>query len=887
MSEFLNYLLKSTLCLSLLYLLFRAVMRKERFFSLNRMLLLAIVVAASVIPVLYSPAFYQSPVQVDLLPVFAPAETGPVALADRTTETIVKNPAIARPEMDKVSRSPAITLSQLIQYLYLVGLAFSFLFLLRGLITILMLFRKAKSIKMDGCRLLVVDREIPAFSFGRLVVLSQHDYEEHLETLLAHEQAHIRLNHFFDLVLLEAVKILHWFNPVIYWMAKDLKEIHEFQADDYTLTNGIDATQYQLLIIQKGVGSQKFALANSFNHCQIKKRITMMNKSKTSKAGSWKVAIFLPLLALLLMAFGRQSENGLDLKEISNPVSQKNEEKQSIQNGISREQLSEYENIVNKAKDNNGVLDLRKLFDDDKKRLETLFSSMSNEQRAAQMVAFIPKPPPLPNSVPTIEQMKTWEDPKIYGLWINAKRVNNSDLKHYTNKDIATFVVSKLGKNTANYGKHYYQVDLMTNEYYANYLRRHELEDKYWIVTRKKKEEIKLKSANDIEAKLNIKALDSIQPKLYVVDGVITDQRKANYFMEVGVESVTILKGKNATDKYGEKAKNGVFEIILKEENVKESNTIAPENIVKGKVTDSSGIPVTDASATVTGKVTLSDGRPLQRVQVRIKGTNTRTLTDKDGLFKMADVPKNCMLEFQNVGLKSTDVKPDFENPMNIKMELGSFWIDRVKVICKAGDNNPPKPLPKHGFASNMKASPLLFVLDGVIVDKSKMDQIEPDDIKSVTVLNAKSATEKYGLLAKNGVMEITTKGKVKLSVGNVVVEVNEYADGQKMALHNNNIIDEMPEFKGGMKELMKFISGSIKYPDKAQADKTQGNVEVNFVISRDGKVENVSIANAVDTSLDAEAIRVISSMPDWISGKQSGEPVDVSFTIPIQFAIK
>lgn len=310
MNDFLNYLLKSTLCLSLLYLLFRAVMRKESFFALNRILLLAIVVTSSAIPLLYLPTFYQSPVQVDLLPVFAPAETGPVALADLVTDTTVEKSAIAGPEMDNISRSSVITVNQLIQYFYLAGLVFSFLLLLRGLSTILMLFRKAKSIKMDGCRLLVVDREVPAFSFGRLVVLSQHDYDEHRKTLLAHEQAHIRLNHFFDLLLLEAVKILHWFNPVIYWLIKEMKEIHEFQADDYTLTKGIDASQYQLLIIQKGVGSQKFALANSFNHCQIKNRITMMNKQKSSKAWSWKVAIFLPLLALLLMAFGRKVESG-------------------------------------------------------------------------------------------------------------------------------------------------------------------------------------------------------------------------------------------------------------------------------------------------------------------------------------------------------------------------------------------------------------------------------------------------------------------------------------------------------------------------------------------------------------------------------------------------
>lgn len=92
-------------------------------------------------------------------------------------------------------------------------------------------------------------------------------------------------------------------------MGRDLKDIHEFQADQCTLNSGIDSTKYQLLLIKRCVGQQSFALANSFNHCQIKKRITMMNKTKSSKAWGWKVAIFLPLLALLLMAFGKRGEN--------------------------------------------------------------------------------------------------------------------------------------------------------------------------------------------------------------------------------------------------------------------------------------------------------------------------------------------------------------------------------------------------------------------------------------------------------------------------------------------------------------------------------------------------------------------------------------------------
>ena len=311
MHNFLLYLFKSTLCISLLYLLFLTIMRKESFFAVNRILLLTIVVASAIIPLLYLPKNYQPPVQVGLLPVFAPMETSPVALPVLET-TEVGQVQVPVPETSiptKQSRNMIFTAQQLIQYVYFAGFFITLLFLVYGLMTILLLFLKSKSVKMEGYRLLIIDREIAAFSFGRFVVLSQNDFEEHRHAMLAHEQAHIRLYHFFDLLLLETIRIFHWFNPFIHWLIRDMKEIHEFQADDYTLTKGIDEIQYKLLIIQKGVGPQMFALANSFNHCQIKKRLVMMNKQKPGKAWSWKVATFLPLLALLLMAFGRKGEN--------------------------------------------------------------------------------------------------------------------------------------------------------------------------------------------------------------------------------------------------------------------------------------------------------------------------------------------------------------------------------------------------------------------------------------------------------------------------------------------------------------------------------------------------------------------------------------------------
>ena len=309
MNNILIYLLKSTLCISLLYIVFRVVMRKESFFVLNRILLLSIVFTSALIPLFHLPLVIPSPVQIELLPFLTSDETQTLAGSNISIGQPIEQPFSEKLVPVNEANKTTFSRYQLLQYLYLAGLLIALLMLVHGLFSVLLLFRKAKSIRTEGYRLLVIKKEIATFSFGRTVIISQKDYSEHRQPILTHEQAHIQLYHFFDLLLLEIVSIFHWFNPFVYWLIRDMKEIHEFQADDFTLNKGIDATQYQLLIIQKGVGPQRFALANSFNYCQIKKRIAMMNKQKTRKVWNWKVATFLPMLALLLMAFGKRGTN--------------------------------------------------------------------------------------------------------------------------------------------------------------------------------------------------------------------------------------------------------------------------------------------------------------------------------------------------------------------------------------------------------------------------------------------------------------------------------------------------------------------------------------------------------------------------------------------------
>jgi protein TonB len=100
-------------------------------------------------------------------------------------------------------------------------------------------------------------------------------------------------------------------------------------------------------------------------------------------------------------------------------------------------------------------------------------------------------------------------------------------------------------------------------------------------------------------------------------------------------------------------------------------------------------------------------------------------------------------------------------------------------------------------------------------------------------------------------------------------------------------IVEEMPEFPGGDLALRKYIANSIKYPVIAQENGIQGKVYVTFVVGKDGKVTNARIARGVDPSLDKEALRVVNALPPWKPGKQRGKPVNVSYTVPINFVLQ
>lgn len=149
-------------------------------------------------------------------------------------------------------------------------------------------------------KLIVHEGEIAPFSWMNYIVISKQDLNKEI---LVHELTHSKLGHSYDILFADLFIIFQWFNPAAWLIKTSIQQVHEYQADDAVLNAGTNAKNYQLLLIKKAVGQRLYTMANSFNHSNLKNRITMMSKSKSSKWAVAKCLIALPMSVALLTAF--------------------------------------------------------------------------------------------------------------------------------------------------------------------------------------------------------------------------------------------------------------------------------------------------------------------------------------------------------------------------------------------------------------------------------------------------------------------------------------------------------------------------------------------------------------------------------------------------------
>ncbi len=279
MLSFLAYEGKVAVVLLVFYLFYRFLLKKETFHRFNRIVLVGTVILSSLLPLC-------------VISIHRPAEPG-VMVMEMTAEMRELAPVVG-----KTFPSWPILLVIL---LYWAGVAFVLVRMVVSILFILKIIRQGELVREeDGCGIVVTDRALDPFSWMRIIVLPRKDWEGNHAAILAHEKAHVALHHSLDLLFVDLVTVFQWFNPAIWMLRSDLRELHEYEADEAVLRSGVDLKEYQYLLIKKAVGKSGYSVANSFNHSILKNRITMMSKTKTPHSRRLRVLWALPLVCLAI-----------------------------------------------------------------------------------------------------------------------------------------------------------------------------------------------------------------------------------------------------------------------------------------------------------------------------------------------------------------------------------------------------------------------------------------------------------------------------------------------------------------------------------------------------------------------------------------------------------
>lgn len=290
MSAFFVYILQSAVCLAILFLFYSILLSRETFYRYNRVALLCLIPLSFVLPLCHLPLFTENE---SVAPV-------PVVILDNLSAfSYVTDDVGATAAPVPVALVAAIVL-------YWAGVVF---FVARYIVTIVRLLRLMSSGRRvtddEGRQIIVLPRSIAPFSWFGRIVLSEEDYAAHSREILLHESAHIRKRHSLDLLVADLCTWLQWFNPAAWLLKRELQTVHEYEADAEVIDQGIDARQYQLLLIKRSVGSKFYCVTNHFNHNKLNKRITMMLKKKSNRKATWKYLYVIPVALCTVTVFAR------------------------------------------------------------------------------------------------------------------------------------------------------------------------------------------------------------------------------------------------------------------------------------------------------------------------------------------------------------------------------------------------------------------------------------------------------------------------------------------------------------------------------------------------------------------------------------------------------
>ena len=304
MEALFTYIWQSALVLTVLFVPFQLLLRKERFFALNRAILLSILVVSLILPL----SCHSLPECFSFLQYQGRAMSDTPYL-DLGKVEVGKEMIVAKHDVYLVT-SPWLSSDwkQMLLAIWVIGTVVFMVWQSMGIRLLCKILNDKTNVRErlpEGNTLLLTSATIPSFSWMRSIVVSVDDYAENGDTILAHERAHIAHRHSLDHLLLLLIQCVQWWNPFLWLLADSLIEVHEYQADMAVLKQGINATQYQLLLIRKAAGPAGIAMVNGFKRNKLKNRIIMMNKTFSLRGAKCR---YLALLPMILIAFACTSK---------------------------------------------------------------------------------------------------------------------------------------------------------------------------------------------------------------------------------------------------------------------------------------------------------------------------------------------------------------------------------------------------------------------------------------------------------------------------------------------------------------------------------------------------------------------------------------------------
>jgi TonB-dependent SusC/RagA subfamily outer membrane receptor len=497
------YVFKAAITLALLYSCFFLFLSKETFHRFNRCMLVGIMVVSLVLPLFHFTTEHPTTLneEVYLMQNYIEHDTIPIAAT--------------------ADNSRSITWIQALTWLYLAGVAVILVLTLVQTLSLVRFMSRGVRRRDTQGNIIILHRgnNPPPFSIFRYIVMSINDYESSRQYILTHEQEHIRLGHTYDLLLLQFVKTLQWFNPFVWFLSRDLKTVHEYEADQAVINQGIDAKSYQQLLVMKVVGNRLQPFTNNLNHGSLKKRITMMYQKTSNRWLMLKALCAIPVVALTINTFATPSQTD----PVETMVKTLETTKVPALNEVKQAILTPETMVV--APDS------------------TPFAIHPIKDQYGRIVGFTHEGKPADGYFECTAEY----------VFINGRQATEAELRNYkTLLANSQFEILKTPNGTAEY----------------------DYKDKHGIIV--------------IHAQETSTAQDDKEP-LFVINGKIVhvdfsalggrkdinlmkdeDMHKLLNIKEDDIESITVLKDGAATAIYGDKGKNGVIEIKVREKTMTE-----------------------------------------------------------------------------------------------------------------------------------------------------------------------------------------------------------------------------------------------------------------------------------------------------------------------------